>query len=132
MIDQDLRELSSIYIRAFEDPELKEEWTEESAYALLCDWYKRQPDLAFSAQWENKLVGAFIIGVRPWWDGNHLVDGELFVAPEAQMGRELVRQVLLTAKQKYAPVTWETYTFRGQEFPLGWIKKGRLHSWRTT
>ncbi|MDR3614521.1 MAG: GNAT family N-acetyltransferase [Candidatus Obscuribacterales bacterium] len=126
MRDEDLHELAVIYVSAFADPELNEHWTEQAAHALLSDWLKRQPDLAFVAESNNKLMGAFVVGIRPWWDGNHLVDGELFVALEHQgrgVARQLVQHVVLTAVEKYAVVVWESYTFRGQEFPLNWYKR---------
>lgn len=126
MQNDDLGELSSVYVRAFDDPQLKEDWSAAAAEALLLDWFKRQPDLAFVVEIDHKPVGGFIVGVRPWWDGNHLVDGELFIDPEHQgqgLASELIRQTLLTANEKYSPVLWETYTFRGQDFPLKWYKK---------
>jgi GNAT superfamily N-acetyltransferase len=126
MNSEDLDELAIVYLKAFQDPELGEDWSKQSALELISYWLQRQPDLAFVAEQEEKLVGAFIVGVRPWWDGNHLVDGELFVDPEYQkkgIGKELINKVLLVAKEKYAPLTWETYTFRAQEFPLSWYKQ---------
>jgi GNAT superfamily N-acetyltransferase len=126
MRDEDLHELAVIYVNAFADPELNEKWTEPAAHALLSDWLKRQPDLSFVAESDNKLVGAFVVGIKPWWDGNHLVDGELFVALEHQghgVARQLIHQVVLTAVEKYSVVVWESYTFRGQEFPLNWYKR---------
>lgn len=126
MQSDDLSKLGSVYMRAFQDPELKEHWSETSAKALLSDWFRRQPDLAFVAEFERMLVGGFIVGIRPWWDGNHLVDGELFIDPEHQgrgLATKLIRQALTSANEKYSPVMWETYTFRSQEFPLNWYKK---------
>ncbi|MBY0358762.1 MAG: GNAT family N-acetyltransferase [Candidatus Obscuribacterales bacterium] len=126
MKKQDLYELAAVYVQALDHANTNEKWTEQSAYALLSDWFKRQPDLAFVAELDHKLVGAFIVGVRPWWDGNHLVDGELFVDHKYQgrgIARELIRQTLITAIEKYAPVSWESYTFRAQEFPLTWYKR---------
>jgi GNAT superfamily N-acetyltransferase len=125
MTDHDLHQLAAIYVRALES-EVNEKWTEQTAYALLTDWFRRQPDLAFVAEQDNRLVGALVVGVRPWWDGNHLVDGELFVDPEYRqrgIARNLMKQILLTAKEKYAPIVWETHTFRGQSFPLDWYQR---------
>lgn len=83
MRNEDLQQLAAIYVRSYVS-EMHEKWTEKAAYALLLDWFKRQPDLAFAAEFDHRLVGAFVVGIRPWWDGNHLVDGELFVDPAYQ------------------------------------------------
>src|SRR5206468_3100195 len=81
---------------------------------------------AFTAEVDGQPVGGFIVGVRPWWDGNHLVDGELFVDPEHQkrgVGKQLIARVLNEAVEKYKPTVWETYTFRDEGFPLSWYKQ---------
>ncbi|MGH9549293.1 MAG: GNAT family N-acetyltransferase [Terriglobales bacterium] len=122
----DLDRLATIYVRAIESANVGEHWTVEAAGALLSHWLERQSDLAFVALAEQELIGAFVVGVRPWWDGNHLVDGEFFVAPEHQnkgAGRALMRAVILAAKHKYAPVSFESYTFRAHEYPLDWYKR---------
>ncbi len=124
MTTDDLTVLSQIYVRALDDT--AERWNEESAQALLSDWLRRQPELAFTAEYDNKIVGAFVVGVRPWWDGNHLVDGELFVEPKSQrhgIARLLLKRVLDQAIEKYSPVLWESYTFRNDTFPLTWYKR---------
>lgn len=125
MKNEDLQQLAAVYVHALENV-MNEKWTEQSAYVLLSDWFRRQPDLAFVAESDHSLVGAFIVGIRPWWDGNHLVDGEFFVEPNYQrrgIGRQLIHQAVQVAVEKYAPVVWETHTFRGQAFPLEWYKR---------
>lgn len=124
MKSADLSELAKGYARTLYSND--EPWTDETAYALWFDWLKRQPDLAFVSLVDTKLVGAIVIGVRPWCDGNHLVDGEIFVLPEYQkmsIGSKLLRSALEAAIVKYKPVVWETYTFRNQKFPLQWYHK---------
>ncbi|MBI4176413.1 MAG: hypothetical protein HY518_04355 [Candidatus Aenigmarchaeota archaeon] len=39
-------------------------------------------DLQIVAEYNGKPVGAFVAGIKPWWDGNHLADGEIFVHPD--------------------------------------------------
>lgn len=125
-LDQDLNPLGEIYVRSFADPSMQEDWTTAAATALLADWYRKQPELFFVAESNSRLLGGFVVGLRPWWDGNHLVDGELFVEPGHQpsgVGSALIKRVLEEAKVRYAPVLWETYTFRSDSFPLTWYKQ---------
>ncbi len=123
---EDLSQLASAYTQAINKLDVGEKWEDKSSYALLESWFKQQPDLAFCALYEAQLVGGFIVGIRPWWDGNHLVTGELFVQPDYQnrgIAKQLLKQTLNTAVEKYNPVIWETHTFRHQEFPLTWYKQ---------
>jgi ribosomal protein S18 acetylase RimI-like enzyme len=123
--ESDLDQLARIYVRAFKSAS-KESWSEPSARALVGYWLKRQPDLAFAAQANDVIVGGFIVGIKPWCDGNHLVEGELFVDPQFQgqgVGMTLLRHSLTVAMRNYAPVEWETYTFRGDDFPLSWYRR---------
>lgn len=125
--EEQLDELGAVYLRALADnPD--ERWQLAQARALLADWRHRQPDLFMSARADSgALVGGFVVGVRPWWDGNHLVDGELFVDPQFQqrgVARELILAVLQQAKKRYAPLlNWDTYTFRNEGFPLSWYRR---------
>lgn len=123
---EDLPTLAQIYVRSLDAARTDERWTNETAYALLKNWYDRQPDLFFLAETENGMAGAFVVGVRPWWDGNHLVDGELFVDPQHQkhgVASALIRAVLQKAIEKYDPLNWDTYTFNEDAFPLTWYKQ---------
>lgn len=151
MREDDLPPLAAMYMRSFPSSATGEHWCEDTASALLGSWLKRQPDLAFVATAAGEgstisdtmaaidfgrvdgadgsaavLAGACLVGVRPWWDGNHLVDGEFFVDPLFQakgVGTALLRHVLAVAKEKYNPVCWDSYTFREEGFPLSWYKK---------
>lgn len=121
-----LPELASIYVRSLEF-NADEHWTDKSALRLLSDWHRRQPELFFTASADAQIMGGFVVGVRPWWDGNHLVDGELFVDPRYQkrgVAGALLRHTLQVAQAKYSPLlTWDTYTFRNDDFPLTWYKR---------
>lgn len=125
--EDQLDELGAVYLRALADnPD--EHWQLAQARALLADWWHRQSDLFMSARNEHGvLVGGFVVGVRPWWDGNHLVDGELFVDPQFQqegVAKQLILAVLEKAKKRYAPLlNWDTYTFRNEGFPLNWYRR---------
>ncbi len=125
MQESDLNTLARIYCEVYRVFDVGEQWDEASAYKLLDYWLHKQPDLAFVAEVDAKPVGAFIAGIKPWWDGNHLVDGELFVQPEYQskgVGTQLSRTMFQTAVEKYQATVWDTYTFAKYDFPLTWYK----------
>ena len=122
--DNDLDELAQIYTQTYTFFDVGERWTKETSYDMLRYWLKRQPDLCFLAERDIKMVGAFFVGVKPWWDGNHLVDGEIFVHPDyqkQQVGTGLLKHVFEVALKKYDIVRWDTYTVK-DKYPLEWYK----------
>jgi len=130
---QDLGALVRIYVETYKDnPD--EHWTVDSAYKLLLYWFNKQPDLAYLAETDGQIVGGFLIAVKPWWDGNHLFDGELFVHPDYQkqnIGKNLLKKVLAEAVKNYNAVEMDTYTFT-TDFPLNWYKRiglGEIKEW---
>ncbi len=123
---EDLEKLAKVYVEVYRVFDVGEKWTQDSAYKLLDYWLIRQPDLAFVAEEDDSLIGAFFVGVKPWWDGNHLVEGEIFVDPAHQaqgVGKKLLKIVLGKALEKYQVTFWDTITFRRFDFPLNWYKK---------
>lgn len=124
--EEDLETLAQIYTEVYESFDVGERWDKENAHKLLSDLFNNQPNLAFVVESDGKIVGAFITGIKPWWDGNHLVDGEIFVHPDYQskgIGRELFKVVFQTAIEKYDAKVCEGNTFRKPEFPKSWYKK---------
>lgn len=125
MQKSDLQRLAEIYVKVYKKFDVGERWNIESAKRLLSYWLRRQPDLALVAEYDGKVVGAFLAGVKPWWDGNHLVDGEVFVHPDFQrkgVGKELSRAMYRLALKKYKVKSFDTTTFKKKEFPLSWYR----------
>ena len=123
---KDLEALSEIYCKVYEAFNVGERWDQASAYKLLRHWFERQPDLCFLAELDGKIVGAFVAAIKPWWDGNRLVDGEIFVDSDYQkrgVGTELSKKMYRSAIEKYNAKCFDTYTFSGSEHPLSWYKK---------
>lgn len=121
----DLQSLAEIYILAYNPLNIGEKWSPESAYKLMGYMFEDQPDLFFVAEVIEKIVGAIVASVRPWWDGNHLIEGEIFIHPDYQkkgIGVKLIKKLFTTAKEKYGVVAWDTYTHKVYENPLAWYK----------
>ena len=122
---EDLNKLAEIYSKVYGVFDVGEHWTKKSSYNLLGYWVKRNPNLSFLAELKGLIVGAFVADIKPWWDGNHLVDGEIFVDPDYQkqgIGSELSKSMYNLAIKKYKVVRFDTYTFKKTEFPLKWYK----------
>lgn len=124
--EKDLELLAQVYVDVYEAFDVGERWDKESALKLMRYWFARKPDLFFVAEKDDRLVGAFVADIEPWWDGNHLLDGEIFVHPDFQkkgVGTELTKTMFETALEKYDAKVWCFYTFRNPEFPKKWYEK---------
>ncbi|MGV8150796.1 MAG: GNAT family N-acetyltransferase [Candidatus Woesearchaeota archaeon] len=123
MKKSDILPLSKIYTRVYTHFDVGEKWTDASSYSLLLYWYKRQKDLCIVAEISGKPVGAFVAGIKPWHDGNHLVDGEIFVDPNLQksgIGKALSIEMYERAINKYGAICFDATTFKDKIFPLSW------------
>ena len=121
----DLQELAKVFASSYNREDIEEHWTIESAEKLLHRFYELQPDLFFVAESDTALVGGTVAVVKPWWDGNHITDGELFVAPNAQgegVDRKLLKKLFTESKSKYGAVSWDTFTHTYRDHPLKWYK----------
>jgi|SRR3989344_5090024 len=125
-IQEDLPRLAEIYVDAYNTLKIGENWDNDSAFKLLKHFHNDQPDLFFTAEENGKLLGGIVSTVKPWWNGNNLTDGELFVDPASQgkgVGTKLIQQMFTVALEKYQAKSWDTFTHRVHEFPLNWYKK---------
>lgn len=121
----DLNVLSEVYVEVYRAFDIGERWDKKSARKLLAYWLDKQPELAFLAEENNKIVGGFFTGMKPWWDGNHLSDGELFVHPDYQrrgIGGKLMKTAFQKAVKKYKAVQFDAFTFKKTKHPLAWYK----------
>jgi len=125
MQEKDLDELAEVYTEVYQKFDVGERWTTETSKKLFSYWYDKQPDLFFVAEHESKVVGGFVAGVKPWWDGNHLSDGEIFVHPDHQkqgIATKLSIALYEKALEKYNVTEFDASTFKKKEFPLSWYK----------
>ena len=124
--NKDLDYLAEVYNQTYSPDifDVGERWTKESAHKMLSYWLERNSDLAFLAEEDNKIIAGFFVDVKPWWDGNHLIDGEIFVHPDYQkkgVGTKLLKFMFEYAMKKYNAVRWDTYTVN-DKYPLNWYK----------
>lgn len=97
----DLTELATIYRRAYDRPEFGENWSAEDAERLLNFYFDLKTFVGITAFADDKIVGAFFSFIKPWHDGKHLGEGELFVDPNYQnqkIGTKLMIEMMLIAK----------------------------------
>ena len=124
---EDLNELAIIYKDLYDNVDIGENWTIESATNLLKYWYDRQPDLFFVDEEDGIIVGGVVSGIKPWFDGNRLIDGEIFVSNKFQgkhIATELFKTHLITAKEKYNATVMEFHTYGDEtEFPQNWYNR---------
>lgn len=110
-----LPEISECYRAAY--AQMGEDWSAERALEFVKFKFNRYPDLAFAALVYGKPVGAIFFDIKPWYDGNRLVDGEIFVHPEYQkqgISVLLNRALYKVALEKYNCVAVESITFKNK------------------
>lgn len=110
--EYDITPLADLYRSVYNAMDaLGERWTKPAARKFISHFYRRQPDLFFVAEVDGKIVGATVAGIQPWWDGNHLVEGEIFIDPacsDKTVEKKLLKRLLLTARNTYKVVAWDT------------------------
>jgi len=123
----DLKNLAKIHTRVFNSSKVGENWNPKKSYKLLEYWLNQYPaDLGYFAEYNKKIVGAFITGLKPWWDGYHIQGGEMFVHPDFQkkgIGTMLIKKAFKIAKDKYKVKSCSLTTFKNIKHPLSWYKK---------
>lgn len=122
----DLEILAEGYANLYNNSVLKEKWTQQTALKLLEYFYKLCPDLFLVAYYNEKPIGAIMSGIKPWWDGVHLEDTEVFVLKDYQkmgIATKLYKQHFKLAIKKYGATTMEAHTYSDEKgFPLNWYK----------
>ena len=116
--------LAPIYVRAYRTR--GECWTIKRANALLNHYLDKQPDMAQIAEVNGVLVGAFLCLIKPWWDGAHMIETEVFVDTRCQQGgiaKVLFKALLMRSKDRYKAKTFGGMTFAKLDFPMSWYKR---------
>lgn len=125
--EQDLAALAEIYCRLYTNSALHENWTKETAYKLLKFFYHAHPDIFIVAENNDQAIGAIASMVKPWHDGNHLVETEIFVDTPYQcngIGSKLYQKHFELAIEKYDAKVIEAYTYEESDgYPLNWYRE---------
>jgi hypothetical protein len=120
IIHSDIPEVAKVFVDSFREVDPSEEWTTPKAEALIGFFLKVQPDLAFLIERDGRVAGAVLGIVKPWWDGNCLVETEIFIAPEFKtrgIGTLLGFHYLREAMRLYDVRSIHTITFNDFDFP---------------
>lgn len=83
---KDLEIIAEEYANYYNSSVLQEKWTKETVIELFQYFYNQSPDLLFIAYDNNNPIGVIMSCLKPWWDGMHLEDGEVFVCKEYRRG----------------------------------------------
>lgn len=126
-IKEDLNELAKIYKDLYGESILNEDWSIEKSYGLLNFFYTLQSDIFVVAEVDEKVVGAVMSIVKPWHDGNRLIETEIFVANDYQkqgIASRLFHEHFKLAMEKYDAKVMEAHTYQEENgYPLNWYKK---------
>lgn len=125
--EKDIKGLADLYRRFYNEMDtLAEHWTGESARKLMTHFYKLQPDLFYVAEKDNVIIGAAVAIVQPWWDGNHLLDGDVFIDScyrEQGIENKIMHALLSRARDTYKVVAWDAIIPNVKEHPLAVYKQ---------
>lgn len=125
----DFPQLASIYCLLYKNSSLGENWKQESALALFNYFYALHPDIFIVAEVDSQPIGAIMSLVKPWHDGNRLIETEVFVDANFQhhgIGTMLFKEHFRLAMQNYSAQFIEAHTYEESNgYPLKWyIKQG--------
>lgn len=106
---------------------LKENWTKETCIKMFLYFYNNFPDLFFVAYDNEKPVGVIMSTLKPWCDGNHLDDAEIFVCKNYQhkgIAKNLFKTLFEYAINQYNTTTFSAHTYEDETgFPYSWYKR---------
>ena len=124
---EDIEELAIIYKDLYDNICIGECWSTESATKLFKFYVEKQEDLFLVAEENEKVIGAVMSEVKPWFDGNRLTNTEIFVSRNYQrrgIASKLYREQWEKAKKLYNCQMIEICTFgKKEEFPQLWYRK---------
>lgn len=123
---EDLKPLAEIYKDLYGSSILNENWSIETTYNMLNFFYTLQSDIFIVAVDNEKVIGAVASLVKPWHDGNRLIETEIFVDKDYQhkgIGSKLFQEHFKIAMEKHDAKIIEAHTYQEEDgYPLNWYK----------
>lgn len=131
-VSEDLPHLAQLYQAIY--TEMGEPWTLQAADELLSFYFSVPSALAFTAVYEETIVGAFLSYVKPWFDGAHLAEGEFFVAQDYQkrgigacLYYEMMREAHKQGCEHHELLTYPGKPAEGWYRKIGFTDSGQTH-----
>src|SRR3989344_1499266 len=123
---EELSAVGKVWASAFNDAYKWEHWSDENGVKIVSYMYEKQPDLFLLAEVDGEMVGATWGAIKPHFDGNHMVDGAVFILPKYQ-GKGLYRKLstarLKEAMKKYKVTGVQILASSTNEFPISFYKR---------
>jgi len=127
MKQDDVSKCAGIVMEIYNNNILNEGWTEETSNAFVGFVFKIQPDLCFVAETDGDVIGFAIGFIKPWSNGNILMEEELSVKEKYRrkgVAKELMKETLKTVIEKYNIVSMCGTTYNEEnEMPYSWYKR---------
>lgn len=125
--NEDLETIAEKYADYYNNSVLGENWTKETVLKMFQYFYNQASDLCFLAYDKDEPIGIIMTALKPWWDGMHLEDGEVFVCEEYRHGgvaKSLFKKLFEYAIENYNATVLEAHTYEDENgFPYCWYKK---------
>jgi len=133
VVEDDLEKVGQLYSKVYTSKDF-DKFTPAVSIEYIAWIYRRCPELAFVAVDGQKIVGGYLAAIKPWFNGPHVVDGEIFVDNDYRrqgIGLRLTQTLLLQAKEKFGASEVEALAFTdevGPEFSsVRWHEKNGRH-----
>lgn len=125
--EKDLSILASLYSVIYLNIKMGETWTYPTALSYMQYFYHYQPDLFICAYDDDIPIAAIMSTLKPYYDGLHLTETELFVSEDYRgqsIGKKLLEMHFELAIAKYDASHIDAITYiNNPDSPLDWYKK---------
>ena len=124
----DLQFCAKLLMDIYNNNELNEGWTEESAMKTCEFFFNLNPDLFLVAKNKTgEVIGFTYSFIKPWADGNWLMIEEISVDKQYRkigVAKALLKHLIMEAKEKYHITKVNGATYLGENnMPYAWYER---------